>query len=161
MYKSGGKSKDIYKERECHSSQTSQERNFSPVGIGTKKRKSPDKSVKHNDNFNLKQEKVNSISNVNDKNQNPKNSGKLHKSHKKNAYSMPFHDPTNQQIQNLNLPINLEKNGQKKATMTPDISVHNSIYNKSIKPGQSHVDFDADTSQISVVKVNEDQIDNM
>jgi hypothetical protein len=76
--------------------------------------------------------------------------GPNYKSHKKNAYSMPFHDPTNQIIKNLNLPITLNT---KKATMTPDISNHNS---RNISRKNSMKGFEQDISYMSLLRINQD-----
>ena len=79
---------------------------------------------------------------------------KNYKSHKKNAYSMPFHDPTSQIIKNLNLPITFES---KKATMTPDISAHNSRnISRNISRKNSMKGFEQDISYVSLVRINQD-----
>jgi tRNA A-37 threonylcarbamoyl transferase component Bud32 len=92
---------------------------------------------------------------------NSKPASQTKKCHKKNAVSLPYSNPTNKFIENLNLPISMNKKG---ITMTPDVSRPNSP--KGPKPSSSKMeDFnnrggveDKNVSLISEVNVN-DEID--
>ena len=97
------------------------DKNHSKSVVFSKNSKRPNASIPKNNRGSIHSRENSAERNLNSQ----KFSKKLEKikSHKKNAYSMPFHDPTQHMLGNIKIPISFDN---KKATMTPDISTHNS-----------------------------------